>query len=353
MTTTWRTGAALLALVGLLACRGEAPTPSEAPEDAPQAEAPEEGPGLQRPVREALTCDWRGGFSVRCAPYAAWLEALEDAEADAALVDLLGREDRRIRYLAASGLLRRGTTVRTDADLARRVVDAAREERDPAVATPLGGVAARLDLEAAGRVEQVEEMASGHPLSALRAALVGDLLVYGGARWSDVTRRAARSDRAPEVRAAALSAFWAWGGGEDRAVCGLWLEQAKAESDRVAAKAAYLAAFSGRCGDRLDDLLALQEERARQGGMTPSYVAAVEAAHDAEAATDEQRSRALRVARATAGEADNGWAARDRALDLLVDHDPEVRAFLEDLRDEAPALVRAKLEALDEPPTEP
>jgi hypothetical protein len=134
---------------------------------------------------------------------------------------------------------------------------AARGEVDPAAARAIGAALCRAQnrpatAEPAGDAgaerAQVEALAAEHPLPAMRAALLGELLGYGGPSWFEFTELRLGNDADGEVRRAALSAFMTADPARKDEVCGLWKRHADADPDpATAAVAARSLASWGHC----------------------------------------------------------------------------------------------------------
>lgn len=208
-------------------------------------------------AREALACPYQAGYSLDCPAYAEFLAALEGAGTDAALASLVEDADPRVRWLGATGLVRRGQHLQTDAALRERLVTGASAETDPAAARALGAALARsADPSAHGadgaelspHDQALRSLAESHPLPAMRAALLAELLGYGGPRWFEFTELRAGNDEEAEVRRAALSAFMMADPGRAQEVCGLWQRHIDADPDPETSKlASRLSATWGHC----------------------------------------------------------------------------------------------------------
>lgn len=320
------------------------------PDTEPAAEVgladPGNDPRVVGWVREALGCAWTPqGFSIRCPAYQQWLDELKDHQAEPTLVALTADGDEKVRFLGASALVRRGSAYRGDKALSERLVAAAERERSPAVGALLGTLLARIDM-AGGLEARVRAIATGHALSDLRAALVGELLFKAGAGWFDLTLELAKGEPDEAVRLAALTAFWV--GGQDRReeVCQLWLETIADEAPKVAAKGAYLLSFWGRCQAHFDALQKEQARRAQLGLMTWDYFASVENLARDRRAKRKQKKLAVAIARAVVKQGKNPWAARNRALDYLAAHDRHAKRFIETFTEDEVELVARKASEL-------
>ena len=210
-------------IASLAACKGSDPSelpssPSEPPTARPDQRdqrAPSPGKGLDDPANDpelverakaVIECPWSSGFGSACEPLGLFYEALKPLDEspthaggralvlEQALVRFAADHDVRVRFLGASGLARRGNRYKTDVALAGALVRSLEDERDPTVGNQLGVVVARITLVDTGLAERVEANVTGHKLTRVRAALVGELLYHNGVRFFELTRRRVTED---------------------------------------------------------------------------------------------------------------------------------------------------------------
>ncbi len=341
------------------ACKAPPPPPAEPPSAPPAAPAaprvtpPETGLtaedndlALVEAALDALACPWDAGFRLECHGYARWLDALGGGAPDPTLVRFIEDADPHVRYLGAVGLVRRGSAYRADPDLSGRVLAAAERETVPALAAPLGAAAARVDGSLPGVAARLTALARDHALAELRAALMGDLLTYGGPAFFDATRERLVRDPAEPVRLAALMAFWTGGVARAADVCALWADHLSDPAPRVADKAAYALATWGKCQARYPALLAALERRLAAGGFRFADANTLHAILGDPAVSPPDRTGAVSLARAAATTASAPWDARNRALELVAFHDPAASVVIGALAADPIPAVRDKARAL-------
>ncbi|MEZ4269207.1 MAG: hypothetical protein R3F39_22860 [Myxococcota bacterium] len=206
------------------------------------------------------SCEYAQGYSLECPAYAAFLDSLDGGPDDYGLVALVEDPAPEKRWLGATGLARRGRQFHDDPALRGRLLEAARGEVDPAAAKALGAALARTQIrrmqpadapDAALLGEEraaLERLASEHPLPAMRAALLAELLGYGGDAWFDFTDQRLGNDTDAEVRRAGLAAFMSADPARASEVCAIWQRHADADPDeQTAAAAAKLRTTWGHC----------------------------------------------------------------------------------------------------------
>jgi hypothetical protein len=206
------------------------------------------------------SCPYQQGYDLDCAAYKVFLDGLNGGSDDLGLVSLVEDAEPKRRWLGATGLVRRGRHFHEDPTLRARLFEAARGEVDPAVAKALGAALCRTENRSKDPDEKtgaapddadtaaLRRLAEEHPLPAMRAALLGELLGYGGDRWFDFTEVRLGNDEDVEVRRAGLAALMSADPARAAEVCAIWQRHADADPDAgTAAAAAKLRASWGRC----------------------------------------------------------------------------------------------------------
>lgn len=206
------------------------------------------------------SCEYQQGYTVECPAYQAFLGGLNGGSHDYGLVSLVEEVKPENRWLGATGLVRRGRQFEEDPTLRARLLEAARGEVDSAVAKALGAAVCRTLSHQKGAVDAAESaamseesaaiqrLAEEHPLPAMRAALLGELMGYGGDAWFDFTDVRLGNDSDVRVRRAGLAALMTAPSTRAAEVCAIWQRHAEADPDPdTAAVAAKFRATWGHC----------------------------------------------------------------------------------------------------------
>jgi hypothetical protein len=334
-------------------------TPSQGATETPSAtvaglEAPGNDAQVVELVRRALDCPFKDQApEPDCAALAAWRdsELLVRGRADATLVSLLEDPNEKVRQLAAGALRASGETFRTDGGLAKRVLAAALAETSEAVGGELGAALATIDGKAAGLSQELAATLREAKLAGLRQSLVAGVLVRNPDQYEVVTKLAA-DDADPGIRRAAVSSLWA-GTPADKipSSCALWLARASEEKDaETAAEAAYSCAAYPQgtgCRDQWDALLAALAKKAETGEVTSARLRnALDSLHRQEAASAEQKKRAVATGRAIVKNTANGEYARAQTLKWIGEIDPKAKAFATDYLDDPGPAVKTAAEEI-------
>lgn len=343
---------AMVAALVLAACgdkpeeAGQAAAPGSAAAPASAAPEKKEVKGLAAPgndqavvelAKKALDCGWgRSGLDTKCDGYKAWKDSklFEDGKADATLVSMLEDADEKVRWLAARTLDRDGETYRTDKDLAKRVIEVAKAERDLTVISQLGAVVGRIDLQKTGLGDEVKKMLTDHPVSQMRRRMLSTVLFKNRdlPGLFEFVQDIARKDKDEEVRKAASSAFWT-GTPHDRYAdsCKLWFELAQDPNDRLAGDAAYLCAFynmGGGCKDQWAPLLDIIEKKVKEGAIKDTgWASALRYLHGQDKAPEEIKKRTIAIAKALVENTKIEGMARGQALRFVAKAAPDGKAF--------------------------
>ncbi len=329
-------GLALLALSLVGGCRGK-------DEKADKETAAQGTVGLDDPsndklvadaARVAIACEWSpGGLKHDCPALKTWKEAsfIKEGAADPTLSTMLADPREPVRWLAAEALANQGKAYTKNAALAGKVVAAAQAEKALAVAGSLGRAVAKIDLAATGHQAAAEAMVKAHPLVQLRQAMAQHLL-WSNKQLYELTLQLARTDAAPEVRKAALGAPWTGTpNGRENDTCVLFLEKVDDAADDVNGEAAYLCGFwsrNGGCKTQWDPLLGKIEARARAGNVKSSQMAsALSYFHGQKAASADQKTRAVGIAKTLLENQANAGVARGNALRFIGEVDDGAKAY--------------------------
>jgi|GEM_PF-595177 len=309
-------------------------------------------------AKKALGCKWAAyGFDPKCPEFKATLdsEAMRDGKGDATLVNFLEDSNEQVRWLGARALSQRGKAYRTDKPLAERIVTAAEGEKVKVVGQELGSVVGGIKHAETGLGERIKKMALGHELQQMRTSLLSRMLFSNGESLYEFVKDIATNDKDTVVRKAAISAFWT-GTPATRAgeTCKMWLGFMDDPADDVAGEAAYLCSFypqNGGCKAEWDAVIDRVEKRAKDGTIKSTQMAgAMLYLHRQPGASDAQKKRALSTARLIAENKANAGMARGRALEFVAEKDPDAKKFLEKLKDDPDAFVKARAKDLAERP---
>jgi hypothetical protein len=313
---------AMVAAVFVLACKKNPPPPPVQSVPAPKvawAKDPLVGPHVQK----LMACghhEKRGFDPVACKSLDVWAgakEGFEDGQADEKLVKMLEHEELKVRAMAARKLLTFGRRFRTDRALAQRVLNAAKQERVPAIAADLGGVVARIRASETQSFDRVRELALNHPLGEMRRAIVSGVAFFNldmAAAFELVRDLGESSEK--EMRETVVVALWEGGMSRPDETCKLWRSHLHDPlSDAAAALSAKQLALWGRCQVHYDGLLDSLEARARQGSAGDDrFAQALGHVCADRLASAHQRTRALSVAGELASRASVLPAVRAAAL---------------------------------------
>ncbi len=288
-------------------------------------------------AKKVLPCKWgKYGFDSKCEALKSWKksDALKGGKADATLVNFLEDGDVKVQWLGADGLARRGQAYRKDKAMATKVIDVADKATEERLMKPLGKAVGNIDLNATGLVERVKKMLESHGNTQLRRTLAGNTLFRNRdvPGMFDLFVKLAKSDKDKKVRKAAAAAFWTGTpSGKQEDVCKLWLELAGDEDHDLAGHSAYHCAFKssgGGCSAQWDDLLSLIESKAKAGEVQSSFMAsALEYFHGQKKASDEQKKRAVAIAKKLVENKKNDASARASSLEFVGKEDPKGKVF--------------------------
>jgi len=317
---------------------------------------PDNDPAVVSAAKEVLTCEWqKERFKTDCEALQKWKKAeiSKKGAADKTLINFLEDEDTKVQWIGAEALSRDGSAYKTDAVLAKKVVDALDKATEGYLVGLLSGCVGRSDLKATGLGERVMKMMEEHGNVAVREGLAGDTLFsnrdYPG--LYDLLVKIARSNQDPKVRKRAAAAFWTGTpAGKQVESCKLWLELADDADDDVAGTSAYHCAFSssaGECTGQWDGLLSLIERKAKAGQVKTSTMAgALAYLYGQRKANDAIKKRTIAVARAIVANPANKDLARSRALEFIGKDDPAGKAFAKSYENDPSIHVKVQAKAI-------
>lgn len=331
---------------------GDKDTKSVAVQGGGGLKAASNNPAVVKATQAALECPWNKGFSSSCEAMKAWgnIPEVKGGAADGTFVNFLGDEDIKVQYLGLRGLYESGATYRTDAALADKVFGYVEGKLDSALAETAGDVAAGIDLEATNTAARAMKLMQSGADGAVRANFVGRVL-YRNRKVPglfDLVVTLAKNDKDPMVRRKAASSFWTGTPeGKHEEVCKLWLGLVDDSDSDIAGNSAYHCAFwssNGGCAGQWDALLTVLETKAKAGQVKHSMMASsLKYLYGQKRATDAQKKRILDIAKIIVNNIANAEISRGTALDLIVENDPQGRAFAEKFKDDPSSFVKSSV----------
>lgn len=346
------TGQLLLVLVAVLtACNEKKFTPTPAPVSSGLTAATNETRVVEL-ARAALECSWSDekGLDEACPALRSWRAAddVRAATTDATLLEMTRDARPPVRWLAAVAMAgsEENEALRPltrNPDQAQALIEAARREAHPRVARELGFAVAEIHGAPSDRAIAIRELATHHPLPALRSTVVSRVLRHNPDAYVWVANLA-RDERDSAVRHSAIGALRFAPPERFPATAALWLELARDKDARMAEKAASCCAFyEAICEGQWDALLDVLEAH---GGM-PSALWNLFSRPKASAA---QKARAQKLARATLDDTRHDETVRSLALMVVADMDPAlgVQLATKYLNDSEVAMATSAKIVLDE-----
>lgn len=335
---------AFLVLVGALAaCAKSTPTSSDAgppPVAAVGLDHASNDPKVVALVRPVLACPWTDkGFEAGCAALGAYRAApdVKGPSAETTLMAMLDDPRDPVRWLAGVGLAEVPRPVHRDAERAKRLLEAARREKDSRVGTALGFALGEVDLAATKLEPEVRALVASHPLPGLRLAIVSRTLKVNPSMFEPVLALA-RGEQDASVRRAALNALRQAPPERKEQVSQLWVELVGDPNGEVAdVAAACCVNTEALCAAHWDDVLTKMEARV---ASFPSFMPfALGELYEQPRATPKQKERAKKVALAVLSAKTNDDIARGKALGALGRMDPPAARKLAEKYVNEPSLV--------------
>lgn len=286
-------------------------------------------------AKEAIKCKWDGSWGLKsdCPALDAFnkADALKDGKADVTLVNFLADSAKEVRWLGANALYNSGKEFPKNADLSKKVLAAARVEKD--ASRRMGDIVGKIDVEKTKLADDIKKLLAESTNSALREGIVGGILwnnrKEGG--FYDVLAALARTDKDKAVRKAAAGAFWVSGSDRHDDTCKLWLELASDADDDLAGHSAYHCGFwssGGGCTAEWDALLDVVEKKAKEGTMKSSMMAAsLKYLIKQSKASDAQKKRVLAIAKTLVENTANPGMSRSDGLRTIGENDPDAKAY--------------------------
>ncbi len=308
------------------ACKGKLLGGQDAGGGAVGIEAKDNDAAVVTLAKAALACPTGSGselFQYECPAYKKWQEGKELTSAAPTLVSMLEDPSPRVRLLATSGLSN-SDAYREDKTLATRVVAAAESERDTTVAGSVGERVARIKVGKTGLFDRVAAIGKTHPVTAMRRAIASSLLFANSdsKQVFDYTVAMAK-DTDPDVRGAAVSAFWVGGSFSRSDTCKVWASHLDDSKASIAGSAASsLGGYRG-CGPQFDALI-----NATQKGVTgvareeSGFARGLGSACESGEATAPQRAKALALAKTLTSDRASHVFVRTGGLNAVAKCDP-------------------------------
>ncbi|MGE0320664.1 MAG: hypothetical protein AB7K71_08710 [Polyangiaceae bacterium] len=315
---------------------------SEVPSAAPSAStaaAPTVSPELlARMKRVASACSWNGKvMDEDCKALAGWQEYLFEPINDhqAELMRLLEDKDRKIVFLAASGLAVDGITGTRDPELARVLFDALDREKEPAMCIGIALQASRVPVAELGLEERAKKLLTDLPTADCRAEFVSGVLSRNPQLYEPVVE-IVKSDKDPKLRAKAAQGLR---DGASRNVerqknnCKVWSELLDDSGEDYEATAAWLIgtqgsrALSEPCKEQWPLLLSRAEALAAGKLQSGSWVNGTCGLLEERQVDEETKTKAKAVLRKVVEGSANVDFARVAALQCLGRFDTDAKTF--------------------------
>jgi hypothetical protein len=263
-------------------------------------------------------------FDPDCPAWKAWRDAKDDfneGKSDASLVAMLSDSDEKVRYLGAYKLSQSGRTFWSDKTMAAAVVAAAEKEKSKFVGYELGVTVGKIRVRDTGTFDRVKALVQKHDVPALRGGIVSSLF-HNNADY-EPAYNLLRDTVKDADKAVALAALGALGSMSSRAeaTCQLYLDNIDDANDDLAAAAASLLSFYGKCSSKYDALLDSLEKRVKTGpGAVQSmgYLSSARNVCEDAMSNDKQKKRAAELGRAVAGKKEFKAKIRSAALDTVI-----------------------------------
>jgi WD40 repeat protein len=289
-----------------------------------------------------------------CAAYETWKKsALAMATGSGQeLIGLLADPRASVRQLAAEALASSAcfepdTCVwRSDRALGEQVLDFAEKEQDRSTRFRAAELVSKIDLQATGLRQRVEQLLIKGPDDLAQNVLNG-VLEGNPSLFPTVVALTSASD--PQLRNAAVRGLrWALGSKHHAEACELLLDVfASIGSDDSARSIVEGLRGQTPCAGSWDQFLDAAEQRSRALTRGDAYfLEAVWQLHARQEATAKQRARVLALARRVAGTVWHEPGVRVAALSLVARHDPEPLAYLRRFEKDSQPHVRREVERL-------
>jgi hypothetical protein len=306
-------------------------------------------------AKAALGCDWgTSGFKSDCEALKEWSksDAFKDGKSEVTLLNLLEDENEKVRWLAARPLSSHVTGWRKDSAAAKRLLAAAKAEKDDLVVASLGGLVARIDVGATKLDGDIKDILAKSKNQTLRKNIAESVLFNnrkeGG--FYDLLQKMAREEKDKDVRKAAAGAFWVGGSDRPGETCKLWLELAGDADGDLAGHSAYHAAWwsaDGGCKGQWDALLDTIDKRGKAGTVTSTFMtSALSWLQEQKQASDAQKKRALKVAETIVSNEANQATIRSDALRIIGERDPGAKAIATKFKDDKEFFVKSTAERI-------
>lgn len=301
-------------------------------------------------AREAIKCEWSGGFSTKCEAYSAFtkLEAAKTG-AEATFLNFLEDADEKVQFLGLVGLNKFGRSYKTDKQAVSKLLGYVDKIDGTVLAGAASNCVAGIHWQETGALDRIKTILVEHKSLPVRRALVSRVLFSSGNAdgMYDLYVKLAKSDNDKEVRRNAAGAFWTGTPqGKHDEVCKLWLELVSDPDDDLAGHSAYHCAFwtnSGGCTGQWDELLNVLDKKAKAGEIKHGMMgSSLRYLYKQKNVTDAQKKRVLEVAKEVVKNPKNNALVRSSMLKFIGENDPAAKAFAAKYKDDPESFVQSE-----------
>ena len=316
---------------------------------------PDNDAAVVKLAKAAMKCEWkRDSLAYDCDDFKAWNESkeLDDGKNDATLLNMLEDGDKVVRFLAAKALQSNSVKWPSDEKAAKRVIAAAKKEKDGDISELMGRIVGEIDVSKTKLDGDVKKLLSDSKNQKLRKGIVSSVLFNnrkeGG--FYDLLQKMAREDGDKEVRKAAAAAFWTGGSDRHDDTCKLWLELSDDADADIAGHSAYHASWwshGGGCTGQWDALLDTIEKQGKAGKIQSTFTtSALGWLQQQPKASTAQKDRALKIAEMIAGTPGNSASVRGDALRKVGEYSPQANTVAAKFKDDKEFFVKSTAERI-------
>lgn len=310
---------------------------------------PDNDEGVVKLAKAAMKCEWkRDSLDYKCEAYKAWTKAeeLKKGKNDATLLNMLEGSDKVVRFLAAKSLQSNSTKWTRDDKAAKRVLAAAKKEKDKDISELMGRIVGEIDVAKTGLDGDIKSLLAESDNQGVRKGIVSSVLFNnrkeGG--FYDLLQKMAREEKNKEVRKAAAAAFWTGGSQRHDDTCNLWVELAGDADPDLAGHSAYHASWwsnKGGCKAQWNDLLATIEKQGKAGKIESTFMtSALGWLQQQKEASTAQKDRALEIAEMIAATEGNKASVRGDALRKVGEYSPKAATVAAKFKDDDEFFVK-------------
>jgi hypothetical protein len=333
----WIAVAMLAALATAPACKGEK-SGDETAEEGGKSDGksglnhPDNDADVVKMAKAALKCEWKSSsLDYKCKDFKAWNESdkFKDGAQDKTLLNMLEDGDKSVRFLACKAMQSSTSKWSKDKAAGKRILAAAKKEKDKHVGDLVGRLTGRLDLGKTGLDADVKKLLAESKSPAVRKGIVGSVLFNNrkAGDFYELLQKMAREEKDKEVRKAAAAAFWTGGSKRKDDTCNLWLELAGDADGDIAGHSAYHCSWwssGGGCTGQWDKLLDTIEGRGKKGDISSTFMTSgLGWLQQQPKASTAQKDRALAIAEAIVANKANDKSVRSDALRLVGEYSPK------------------------------